>query len=182
MSRRETSQGLLGVFDHYDGMIEAIKNAQESDVEICDVFLPAGDHHVLDMIYKKRSPVRFLTFAGAITGLISGFALAILTSLVWNLVVGGKPVTNPIPFVVVGFELTILFGALATLVAVLIFGGLPFRKFPGKAYRPEFSLDTFGVWLSCTEGNRDMAREILKSADAKEIHDISDPASPEVQS
>ena len=180
MTARRATDGVLGVFGHYDGMIEAIRAAQEADIEIRDAFLPAGDHHVIDMVFKKRSPVRFITFTGAVTGLVSGFALAILSSMVWNLIVAGKPVTNPVPFVVVAFELTILFGAIATFIGVLLLGGLPFFRFPGRVYRPEFSLDKFGVWLGCTEGNGAMARRILEDAGAVEIHDTGQQTSAEV--
>jgi molybdopterin-containing oxidoreductase family membrane subunit len=124
---------------------------------------------VTEFVSPKKSPVRYVSFAGGITGLVSGMALAIGTSLVWNLIVGGKPVTSIIPFLVIGFELTILFGALATLAALLLFGGMPYRNFPTAGYRPEFSDDRFGVWLGGTEA---AARKLLEEAGAVEVQPV----------
>jgi molybdopterin-containing oxidoreductase family membrane subunit len=159
-------KGALGIFEDLDGMMDALERARERRVEILDVYTPVPDDEVLKFVSPRKSPVRYASFAGGLIGLISGMALAIGTALVWNLIVGGKPVTSMIPFLVVGFELTILLGALATLAALLLFGGLPYRKFPTEAYRPEFSEDRFGVWLGDPE---DEARRLLAEAGAVEV-------------
>jgi molybdopterin-containing oxidoreductase family membrane subunit len=166
---------MLGIFDDVDGMMQALEQARAAGVEIIDVYTPVPDHHVTAYISPKKSPVRYLSFAGGITGLVSGMALAIGTSLVWNLIVGGKPVTSIIPFLVIGFELTILFGALATLAALLLFGGMPYRKFPAPGYRPEFSDDRFGVWLGGTEAG---ARKLLEEAGAVEVQALGGEVQP----
>jgi molybdopterin-containing oxidoreductase family membrane subunit len=160
---------LLGVFEHVDTMMAALRRAREQGIEVRDVYSPVPDEAVLEFLSPRRSPVRYVTATGAVIGLVSGMALAIGTSLVWNLIVGGKPVTSIIPLLVVGFELTILFGALATLGALLLFGGLPFRGFPSAAYRPEFTEDRFGVWLGA---NDESARRLLEEAGAVEVLDV----------
>jgi hypothetical protein len=159
-------KGVLGVFEDLDGMMAALKRARERGVEIIDVYTPVPEHKVTEFVSPKKSPVRYATFSGGLIGLISGMALAIGTSVVWNLIVGGKPVTSIIPFLVIGFELTILLGALATLAALFLFGGMPYRKFPTEGYRPEFSEDRFGVWLG---GPEDEARRLLDDAGAVEV-------------
>jgi molybdopterin-containing oxidoreductase family membrane subunit len=162
--------GVLGIFEHTDTMMAALRRAREQRIEVRDVYTPVPDEAVLEFLSPRRSPVRYVTATGALTGLVTGMALAIGTSLVWNMIVGGKPVTSIIPFLVVGFELTILFGALATLGALLLFGGLPFRKFPAAAYRPEFTEDRFGVWLG---GEGEAARRLLEEAGAVEVVDVA---------
>jgi hypothetical protein len=159
-------KGMLGIFDNVDGMMQALEQARARRVEIIDVYTPVPDHKVVEFVSPKKSPVRYVSFSGGLTGLASGMALAIGTALVWNLIVGGKPVTSIIPFLVVGFELTILFGGLATLAALLLFGGMPYRKFPAAGYRPEFSDDRFGVWLG---GGEPEARKLLEEAGAVEV-------------
>lgn len=165
---------LLGIFQHVDAAFEAVKGAKDSGVKIQNVYMPVPNHEIVDYIDPKTSPVRFITFSGAFTGFVSGMALAILTSLVWNLIVSGKPVTSIVPFLVVGFELTILFGAIGTLIALLLFAGLPFRKFPDKGYREEFSNDQFGVWISCSEEQEAEVRSLFERAGVDTIEDISD--------
>jgi molybdopterin-containing oxidoreductase family membrane subunit len=169
MRSKVREEGVLGIFEHTDSLMHALRQARDRKLEILDVYTPVPDEAVSEFLSPRRSPVRFVTFTGAITGLVAGMALAIGTSLVWNLIVGGKPVTSIIPFLVVGFELTILFGALATLAALLFFGGLPFRKFPSAAYRPEFTDDRFGVWLGGSGEAVDAARRLLEETGAVEV-------------
>jgi molybdopterin-containing oxidoreductase family membrane subunit len=164
---------MLGIFDNVDGMMQALEQARERRLEIIDVYTPVPDHNVTAFVSPKKSPVRYVSFSGGITGLVSGMALAIGTSLVWNLIVGGKPVTSIIPFLVIGFELTILFGAIATLAALLLFGGMPYRKFPAPGYRPEFSDDRFGVWIGGAEME---ARKLLEEAGAVEVQPVDGEA------
>lgn len=177
MSEPVSADGLLGVFAHKDALLEALRRARSTDIEIRDVFTPVPYHEVEDLLASRKSPLRFITFKGAVLGLVGGIALAILTSLTWNLIVGGKPVTSLVPFLVVGFEFTILFGALATLAGLLLLAGLPYRRFPGPAFRPEFSRDRFGVWLVPAASKAAAAREILEEAGAVEIQQVGN--SPE---
>ena len=172
MSHTTKNLGVLGSFLHLDLLIDAVRRAKDNGFEVRDVFSPVPIKEIEALVSPERSPVRFVTFAGGLFGMISGFALAILTALIWNMIVGGKPVTNHVPFVVVGFELLVLLGALSTFVAVLVFSRLPYTRFPGPAYRPEFSKDQFGLWIACPENNCDDARQYLAEAGAESIRRV----------
>ena len=172
------SRGVLGVFSHHDALVEAVQTARKKGIEIRDVYTPVPSHEILDILRPARSPVRFVTFAGGITGLVSGIALAEWSSLEWNLVVGGKPVTSIVPFMVVGFELTILLGGIATLLALLLFSALPMRRFPTSGYRPEFSKDRYGLWLGPTEARRPEALSLLEDGGAVEVVDLDEESAP----
>src|SRR5262249_58603786 len=63
-----------------------------------------------------RSPVRLFTLVGGLIGTGTGFWLTIWSSVKWGLIVGGKPVVSIPPFVVIAFELTILFRGPVPLV------------------------------------------------------------------
>jgi molybdopterin-containing oxidoreductase family membrane subunit len=105
---------------------------------------------------------------GALTGTATGFFLTIWSSLKWELVTGGKaPVSFP-PFVIIAFELTILFGGLATLVAMLLLGRLPKTK-PSPTYDPRFTLDRFGVAVDCPPETAEQVRALLTTAGAEEV-------------
>lgn len=176
MIRRPQPRGVLGVFEHTDQVLAALRATQLARLTVRDVYSPVPFEQAREYVRPGRSPVRFATFVGAVTGLVSGLALAFMTSDVWNLVVGGKPVDSIVPFMVVGFELTILFGALATLVALLWLARLPDVGFPGPAYREEFSLDRFGIWIDCAAGDERAASDLLRQAGASDVQRIADAA------
>ena len=84
---------------------------------------------------RGPSPVRVWTLIGALTGLACGFWLAIGTALVNGLVVGAKLPVSVIPYCVIGFECTILFGTLFNFTGTLIHTRLG-RREPAVVLRP----------------------------------------------
>lgn len=97
---------------------------------------------------RPVSPVRLFTLVGGLTGTFSGFAFTIWSSLKWNLITGGKPVISIPPFVVIAFELTILFAGLCTFLGLLLLARLPKRR-SSPDYDPCFPVDRFGLAVRC---------------------------------
>jgi hypothetical protein len=166
------AQGVVGVFSQVEALVAAVRELRRQGIEIGDVYSPVHHAELTDLLRPGPSPVRFATFGGAAAGLLSGLGLALLTTSVWELTVGGKPHYSLVPYMVVGFELTILVGALATLAGLLIAAGLPARSFPDPAYRPEFSADRLGIWVAGPEGKLEQAREVLEQCGAVEVQRV----------
>jgi len=161
------TKAVVGVFSFFDDTLKAIENAKAGNYEY-RVYSPFASHHLEDATLPGKSPVRFVTATGALTGLVSGFALAILCSMDWPMRVSAKDVVSVPGFVVIGYECTILFGAIATLLAMFHFCRLPdiLRK---VGYDPRFSDDKFGVVVSCGGEEVDTVVESLKRAGADEV-------------
>lgn len=160
---------LVGVFAHFDELMEALQKVKEKKPERLVVYSPVPHHKLEEILEPRPSPVRYFTLAGALTGLFGGFGLAIWSSLKWGLITGGKPIVSIPPFIVVGFELTILFGALATLVGLILTHQFPAYKIPGT-YDARFSVDRFGLAVRVSQEQRNEFEAILKSAGAEEVH------------
>jgi hypothetical protein len=112
--------------------------------------------------------VRFFTATGAVTGLYAGFGLAILTSLDYPLRVSAKDIAAIPSFIVVGFECTILFGGLATFLALVLLCRLPdlIRK---VGFDPRFTQDKFGVVIGCSVAQVDDVSKSFNSSGADEV-------------
>ncbi|NBW41785.1 DUF3341 domain-containing protein [bacterium] len=158
---------VVGVFEYLDDAIAAVEVAKAEELDY-KVYSPVPNHHLDDATSDTRGPVRFLSGVGAVTGLTAGFSLAILCSLDYPLRVSAKSITSVPGFVVIGYECTILFGALATLAALFLFCGLPniLRK-PG--YDGRFSRDRFGVLVSCDSSRTEELQLKLQQAGAEEV-------------
>ena len=161
------SKVVVGVFSFMDDAMNAIKDAKKHDLDY-RVYSPVPNHDLEHLTYPEKSPVRLVTATGAITGLIGGFALAILCSMDYPLRVSAKDIISPPGFVVIGYECTILFGALATLAALFHFCKIPdiFRKI---GYDPRFSQDKFGVVVGCESAQADAVSERLRQCGAEEV-------------
>ena len=168
MSARE-NEGVLGIFDDPDKSVEAVralkKDGYAGQIEI---FAAVPPHGMLEEFDVFKSPVKFFTLTGGLLGCITGFVLSIGLSWTWNLIVGGKSPGVPLPYVVIGFELTILFGGLASLIGLFIHTGLgPPRLHP--AYDARFSEDRVGVFVNCTREKMALVEGSLRRMGAEEV-------------
>ena len=165
-----TTANVLGVFAHVDTTLQAIRDLRARGFSDLTVYTPVPVEEIEHEVEKVRplSKVRLFTVVGALTGTCTGFFLTIWSSLKWELITGGKaPVSIP-PFVIIGFELTILFGGLASALAILILGHLPKLK-PSPTYDPRFTLDRFGIAVSCGPDKVDSVQSLLSAAGAEEV-------------
>ncbi|MEE8299196.1 MAG: quinol:electron acceptor oxidoreductase subunit ActD, partial [Thermodesulfobacteriota bacterium] len=92
----------------------------------------------------------------------------VLMSMDWPISVSAKPIVSLPPFMIIIFELTILMGALATLLGLLINSRLR-RNAPKSMYDTRFSEDKFGVMITCSKDGVKDVEEILNSQGAEEI-------------
>ncbi|HYE93826.1 MAG TPA: DUF3341 domain-containing protein [Terriglobales bacterium] len=165
---------IVGVFAHVDTTVKALEELRAKGYHDLTVYTPVPVHEIEDVLERDKpvSPVRLFTLLGALTGTVSGFLLTIWTSMQWGLIVGGKPVASIPPFVVIAFELTILFGDVATLIGLVTLGRLP-RLRPTKAYDVRFSRDRFGVAVHCAPDRSASVRQILQTAGAEEVKAVA---------
>ena len=115
------------VFEDRKQFLEALRRLVRDGLpgERIRVITPFGVPEVEEILSPGRSNVRFFALVGAACGTAAGFALTILTSLSWPLIVGGKPIVSIPPFIIIAFALTILFGALSTFAGFLLLSRLP---------------------------------------------------------
>jgi hypothetical protein len=168
-----TTETILGVFTHVDTTVRALEELRAKGYHDLTVYTPVPVHEIEDVVERDRpvSKVRIFTLLGGLAGLASGWLLTAWTSLKWGLVVGGKPAIGlPVspPYVVIMFELMILFGGIATLIGMVALGRLPLLR-PSPTYDPRFSNDRFGVAVHCATERGASVREILRAAGAGEI-------------
>lgn len=165
-----TTETVLGVFAHVDTTVHALEELRAKGYHDLEVYMPVPVPEIEAVIERDRpvSPVRLFTLIGGLTGTVSGFTLTIWSAMQWGLITGGKPVVSIPPFVIIAFELTILFGGLATAIGAIVLGRLP-RFRATRAYDPRFTNDRFGVAVHCAPDRGPSVREILTRTGADEV-------------
>lgn len=161
---------VVGVFAHVDSTVQAIRDLRARGFGDFTVYSPLPVEEIEAEVDRPRplSRVRLFTLIGGLTGTASGFALTIWSALKWNLVTGGKPIVSIPPFIVIAFELTILLGGLATLLALLVLGRIP-RYRPSPGYDPRFTVDRFGIAVACPPDRAEAVGQLLRAVGAEEI-------------
>lgn len=159
---------VFGIFRYEDDFIEATRRLHEGGYEDLVMMSPIPVHGIEDILQKKKPVIRRFTFFGALIGAASGFALASLTALAFITPTGGRPIIPIPPFLVISYEMTILFGVLATLIGFHVASGLP--AWHDKPYDVRTNVDRFSILVTCERGEMAQAAErIMREAGADEI-------------
>ncbi len=162
------NQGVLGIYSYIDTTINSVKKLKEAGFTDLRVFSPVPNHEIEEVMDEPESIVRFFTLGGAMLGAACGVGFTVLTSMDWPISVSAKPIVSLPPYMVIVFELTILMGALATLIGLLVNSRLR-RNVTRNMYDPRFSEDKFGVMVTCPKDSVKNVEAILSSSGAEEV-------------
>lgn len=158
--------GVLASYAHVDAAAHAIRRLQELGYDDLTVYTPVPNVEIAQAVGRKISPVRLWTLLGGLLGVVTGFAMALWMSYDWPLVVGGKPIGSTIPYVVIAFELTILFGAGATILGLLYHS---WRDRQRGAYDGRFTDDRIGIFVPCPAERRSAVEDLFRETGAEEV-------------
>ena len=163
-------RGIVGYFKDVDSLRAAIDGAKAARLEPYTAYLPLPDDTELEAADEGDSPARFFALAGGIFGICLALLMTIACSWQYPLVVGGKSITSWPPFLVISFELMVLFGTFGALTGFLVLSQLP-HVIPEPGYRPDVAVDTYALYLPCSEsgGYRQAVERVLEDAHAEEI-------------
>jgi molybdopterin-containing oxidoreductase family membrane subunit len=174
-----TTETVVGVFAHVDTCVRALEELRAKGYHDLTVYTPVPIHEIEDVLERDRpvSRVRLFTLVGGALGIVSAFTITIWTSLKWGLVTGGKYLqfspsgvigSSIPPFFIIGFELMVLFGGIATLLGLITLARLP-RFRPSPWFDPRFTNDRFGVAVHCPAERGGSVQTILLTAGAEEV-------------
>ncbi len=159
---------IVGSFGDEHGCVLGIEKLRGVKSIAVRIFSPIPSHHIADAIGKPKSPVRAFVLTGGILGVLTALAITIGTSWEWNLVVGGKPIVSWPPFIIIIFELMVLFGGISAVLGFLFNARVPAFEIE-KGYSSRFSEDRFGIIVRCAEGESARIESILREAGAEEV-------------
>ena len=134
---------VLATFRYEEDFIAGAERVKSAGIGEISLMSPLPLEEAQEVLGLGKSPVRRFSLAGAIIGAVSGFAMAVSTALVFVLPTGGRAIISVPPYLVITYEMTILFGVLFTLFGFHVVSGLPAWR--DKPYTPESNVDRFVV-------------------------------------
>jgi molybdopterin-containing oxidoreductase family membrane subunit len=161
---------IMGIFSSERSAATAIGELKETPWTIEQVHSPIPSHDIEHALKPPKSRVGWFTLAGGIVGFFTGFALAAFTSLRWSLIVSGKPVVALVPWLIVGFEFTILFAVFGNVLGLISQARLPRFEIP-SSYDEGFTGDRFGVLARCSAEEKGELTQWFEENGAKIKHD-----------
>lgn len=168
---KKKPDGIVAIFKYLDDVCGAIEKIEHrSGFEHHEVFSHTSYHELMELAEHRygESPVRWFTLTGALTGVTAGFGMPLWMDYDWPIVVGGKTagIHSVTAYFIFGFELMILFGAIATIIGMLFMGRLPNPL--AKIYDPRLTDDRFAIFVPGARTDGEQAR-LLKEFGAEEV-------------
>jgi len=111
----------------------------------------------------KASWMWYIACAGGLVGFAISTWLAWMTQTSWPIVTGGMPVVAWWPNLIIMFELTMLGAIIATVMTLIVAGGLGRRR--PALYDPEVSVGKVLVGVENPRAAADVERALLLSPD-----------------
>ena len=156
---------LTALFEEDTEAARAIRELESPSWRLERACGPVPSEEIHRALGEKKTPVGWFTLAGGAAGLVCGYAVASFTSLRWELIVSGKPVVALVPFLIVGFELAVLFAVLATVIGLILHTGLP--AYGDVEDNPEeCTADRFGLVVQCPTGESSRLQAFLEERGA----------------
>ncbi|KPK04864.1 MAG: hypothetical protein AMS20_07970 [Gemmatimonas sp. SG8_28] len=132
--------GILASFRFVDAAADAVRRLKDEGYRDFTVYTPVPNVEIARAVGHRASPVRLWTLIGGLTGCI--------------------------PYVVIAFELTILFGASATILGLLYHS---WKTRQAGAYDNRFADDHIGIFVPCPPERREPVQALLRDAGAEEV-------------
>jgi hypothetical protein len=163
---------VVGVFSSDVECAHAIEKLRHAPNLGFHTFAPFPSEHMAEAVDEVRgwgrSSVRQFVLAGGITGAITALVMTVGTSWEWNLNTGGRPIASITPYIIIIFEMMILFGVLGAVTSFFFTSGLPaFDLAPG--YRTRFGADRFGLVVRVAETDDAHIETLMREAGAEEV-------------
>jgi len=148
--------GLMAEFDTPTDIVLAARRTHAEGYRRIDAYSPFPVEGLAESIGFRHNRVALVCLIGGLCGLATAYVLQWWINWVaYPLNIGGRPFHSWPSFIIVTFELTILFGGLSAALGMLLMNGLPLP------YHPVFNVPTFD------RASRDRFFLCIEAADPK---------------
>jgi len=168
--------GLIAKFGSPEDVYEATRQARAAGYKKMEAYSPFPIEGLADLLDFKPK-IQYLVFIGGVIGAISGFALQYYASVIsYPIIVGGRPFNSWPAFIIVIFELTILFAGVTAVFGSLGLSGFPLpyhSVFNAKDFRL-VSRDKFFLCIEAKDPRFDLerTRAFLESLNPEEVTEV----------
>jgi hypothetical protein len=136
--KRDPIYGMMAEFDTPTALLEAAHRTYEAGYRKIDAYSPFPVEGLAEEIGFHHDSVALVVLICGIIGGLTGYLMQYWCDAIsYPINVGGRPYNSWPAFIVITFELTILFGGISALLGMLALNGLP------MPYHPVFNVPRF---------------------------------------
>ena len=138
--KRDPVYGIMAEFASAQALVDAAKRTHEAGYQRIDAYSPFPIEGLAEEMGFHQNSVPLVVLIGGIVGVLTGYLMQYWMSAVdYPLNIGGKPPHSWPAFIVITFEMTILFAGVSAVLGMLALNGLP------MPYHPVFNVPRFAL-------------------------------------
>ena len=138
--KRDPIYGIMAEFDSAQHLLEAARATHEAGYKKIDAYSPFPIEGLAEEIGFHHDEVPLVVLIGGLIGGLTGYSMQYWMAAVdYPLNIGGKPYHSWPSFIVITFEMTILFAGISAVLGMLALNGLP------MPYHPVFNVPRFSA-------------------------------------
>ena len=169
--------GMMAEFDTAQHLVDAAHHTHEAGYKKIDAYSPFPIEGLAEATGFTKNRVPLVVLIGGIVGGLTGYLMQYwIATVSYPVNVGGKPYLSWPSFIVVTFEMTILFAGLSAVFGMLALNGLP------MPYHPVFNVPRFSsaskdrffliVFSSDPKYDPEQTRRFLESQGGRFISEV----------
>ena len=170
--------GLTAEFETPSALVSATRAAHDKGYRKLDAYSPFPIEELNDVLHLHRNKLPLIVLLGGITGGLTAYLMQYYIT-VWDfpINIGGRPLHSWPSYIIITFELTVLFAAISCVLGLLGLCGLP------MPYHPMFNVPRFASasrnrFFLCIEAADPMfdatrTAEFLESLEPKEVSEVA---------
>jgi hypothetical protein len=178
LSRPRGIYGVMAEFEDPTSLVSAAKRAYQSGFRKLDAYTPFPIEELSEALHLHKNKLPLIVLLGGITGGLTGFLLQwYVTVIYFPINIAVRPLFSWPSYIVITFELTILFAAISAVFGLLGLCGLPMPYHPVFNV-PRFSAATRDRFFLCIEAtdplfDLEKTSRFLESMEAKEVSEVA---------
>jgi hypothetical protein len=173
-----STYGLIAEFDNPAALVKAARAAREKGYRKLDAFSPFPIEGLTDALHLHKNKLPLIVLTGGVIGGLTGYLLQYyITVISFPINIGGRPLHSWPSYIVITFELTILFAALSAVLGLLGLCGLPMPYHP-VFNAPRFALASRNRFFLCIESADPLfdpaaTGDFLRSLEPQEVSEVA---------
>jgi ActD protein len=170
--------GVMAEFDSPTALVNAARAAYDRGFRKLDAYSPFPIEELSDALHLHKNKLPLIVLIGGILGGLTGYFLQYwVTVISFPINIGGRPLNSWPAYIIITFEVTILFAALSAVFGLLALCGLPMPYHP-MFNVPRFALASRNRFFLCIESNdplfdHDRTCEFLETLEPREVSEVA---------
>jgi hypothetical protein len=175
--------GLMAEFCAPEHLIDAVRRCRKAGYRSLDAYSPYPLEEMPQALGMNGNAVPWLCLAGGVLGAATGYGLQLFTNDAYPIATGGRPLFAWQPFMLITFELMVLFAVGFTIAGMLVLNHLPRLHHPVFAVTDfhRASADRFFLAIFCNDPRFEITQTaaFLQSLEPLRVEAIQSTEEPE---